>query len=435
MKCLVRGGIIGLAAWLSAGTGAFAGAMEDGQNAYLKKDYPASYDSFSKAFRENPDNPEAAVGLGLAAEALGFYDRSQFMFERALTLNPGNHPARLELARTYLAMGMPEVARQEYQRLLESDPPEAIRQQIEREMDQAALLQTRFFSSAKMTVEGLYDSNVQFGPTKDFVDTQLGTLSIADESKPKAAAGGAISLSGDSLYDFGARGGWSAIAGAGTYIESLPGESEYAAQDFNAYAGVRRTTSATLLDFPLKARYFMMDWDRLVTIGGFDPVFGWALSDRWRLYTAAGIEGRDYADDPRDSLYVELSETARRYFGAASDSSLSLKAGVFREDSDLGGYDCGGLEFALNGEKRFPWGLTAAAGIGCQAVRYDEILYSLLQEEAREDFQWNGSASLSKALTEHSLASLSWSYEETDSNFDLYSYRRHEVRLGATVWF
>lgn len=435
MKMRMRKGIAWLAAWLVSGAALVAGPVDDGRAAYEKKEFATAYETFSKAFRDNPDNIDAAIGLGLSAMALGHYDRSQFAFERVLSLDPLNHTARLELARSYLAMGMPDVARLEYERLLESQPPEAVRLQIEKELDQAVFLQKRVFWSGRATLEGIYDSNIRFGPAKDFVGTRLGDLRVAKESEAKAASGGAVSIYENGLFDFGDRNGWAGIAGGGAYVERFSGAHDYEAQDFDVYGGLRRATGAKLLDLPLKARLFLMDWDRVVTIGGFNPLFGWAPNDRWRLYTAAGLEERDFDDDYRDSVYLSLTQTFRRYFGASGSASLAFSAGAFREDADLGGYDREGLDFNLTGDYRLPWEVLVTAGAGYMATRYDEVLYTLLQSDAREDSLWRGSLTLSRPLSDRLTTALTWAYEETDSNFDLYSYRRHEVRLGATVWF
>jgi hypothetical protein len=416
------------------GTG-LAGPLEDGRAAYLKNDYPAAYDAFSKAFRENTDSADAAIGVGLAARALGLYDRSQFALEYALNLDPTGHGARLELARTYMAMGLTDLARQEYRLLLDSEPPETIRAQIEQEMDRAMQLGSRMFWSGRATVEGLYDSNVRFGPSSDFVDTQLGALRVSGDSKPKEAFGAAFSMAEDGLYDGGVPGGWAGIAGAGAYVETLSGASEYAAQDFTAYGGLRLGAANRLLDLPLKGRYFMMDWDRLVTIGGVRPAFAWMPNEAWGLYTTVTLEDRDFDDDLRDSFYASVNQTVRRLIGEAAGNGVYVSAGAFREDADLGGYDNDGWECVLGGDKTLPWSLTGSVSLAFLWMRYDDVLFPFLQDEAREDDQWRGTVALAKPVSDRCTATLAWSYEETESNFDLYSYQRHEVRLGATVWF
>ncbi len=427
--------VIGLAAGMTAGLMAVAGPVEDGKAAYEKKEFNAAYEAFSKAFRDNPDSAEAAMGLGLSAQALGFYDRSQFAFERVLTLEPGNQAARLELGRTYQDLGFFELARQEYLRVLDARPPEPIRARIQQDLDRLGEGPSRLVWSGKASIEALYDSNVRFGPSKDFVDTRVGALRVADESKAKSAYGSAASVSLDTLADVGAPGGWAGTAGGGAYVESLSGAHQYAAQDFNLYAGARLLQTTWLLDLPVRARHYRMDWDSMVTIGGVNPVWVWAPSMAWRGYTAAGLELRNYDDNPRDSQYASLTETIRRSFGSVPGNSLTASAGVFRENADLGGYDNDGWELTVRGDKALPWALAVSAGASYRWQSYDEVLFPLLQDEAREDRQWNGSVGLTKAFSPRCSMELAWLIERTASNFDLYSYRRQEVRLGATVWF
>lgn len=66
--------------------------------------------------------------LGVAAYDSGRYDRAVVAFERALIASPGFFSARFDLARAYFALGADDLAQQEFNRLLASNPtPEGVR--------------------------------------------------------------------------------------------------------------------------------------------------------------------------------------------------------------------------------------------------------------------------------------------------------------------
>lgn len=76
--------------------------------------------------------PEFDYLLGMAALDSGNLPRAVVAFERVLAVKPDFASARLDLARTYVAMGSLDLAKQEFERLLKQNPTDAGRQVIER---------------------------------------------------------------------------------------------------------------------------------------------------------------------------------------------------------------------------------------------------------------------------------------------------------------
>ncbi len=76
--------------------------------------------------------PEFDYLLGMAALDSGNLPRATVAFERVLAVKPDFASARLDLARTYFAMGSLDLAKQEFERLLKQNPTDAGRQVIER---------------------------------------------------------------------------------------------------------------------------------------------------------------------------------------------------------------------------------------------------------------------------------------------------------------
>ncbi len=95
-------------------------------------------------------NPKAALGLllplegaragdleydyllGLAALDAGDAQQAVFALERVLAVNPNYQQARAEIARAYVELGERENAKREFRNVLASNPPDAVKQTIDR---------------------------------------------------------------------------------------------------------------------------------------------------------------------------------------------------------------------------------------------------------------------------------------------------------------
>jgi tetratricopeptide (TPR) repeat protein len=74
---------------------------------------------------ENAGNVDFDYLLGIAALDSGNHERALNAFERVLAVNPAHLGARLDLARTYFALGAYDLAKQEFERVRNANPPPA----------------------------------------------------------------------------------------------------------------------------------------------------------------------------------------------------------------------------------------------------------------------------------------------------------------------
>ncbi len=70
--------------------------------------------------------------LGLAALDAGDAQQAVFALERVLAVNPDYQQARAEIARAYVELGERENAKREFRNVLASNPPDAVKQTIDR---------------------------------------------------------------------------------------------------------------------------------------------------------------------------------------------------------------------------------------------------------------------------------------------------------------
>ncbi|MCP5199841.1 MAG: tetratricopeptide repeat protein [Gammaproteobacteria bacterium] len=129
----------------------------------------AAYELLKPLEPQRAGEAEFDYTFGLAALDSGHTMDAMFALERVVDLHPEHGPARAELARTYLALGETDDARQEFDKVQQMDdlPPEA-RQTIERYMSNIDLFHDRTRTRYRPWFEvGLgYDTNVN-GATSD----------------------------------------------------------------------------------------------------------------------------------------------------------------------------------------------------------------------------------------------------------------------------
>jgi tetratricopeptide (TPR) repeat protein len=116
---------------------------------------------------EHSGNANFDYWLGIAALESGRPDKATLALERALIVDPDFLGARLDLARAYFALGDMERAKQEFDTVLQQNPPPAARVTIDRYLNEIArvstLAQTRWSGYLELTAGR--DSNVNNSPT------------------------------------------------------------------------------------------------------------------------------------------------------------------------------------------------------------------------------------------------------------------------------
>ena len=102
-------------------------------------------------------------------------------YERVLIEDDNDQRARLELARTYMALGMYNLAYNEFQTVLKTNPPQEVVEKIEifLEIIERAQSKTKLFVSFK--IGGGYDTNIN---TKSSIDDQISYYKSETNNSP-----------------------------------------------------------------------------------------------------------------------------------------------------------------------------------------------------------------------------------------------------------
>jgi tetratricopeptide (TPR) repeat protein len=138
---------------------AFADQITDRARLLLQQKNPqAAYRLLEPLESQRAGDPEYDYLLGIAALDSGERERAVFALERVLAVNPNHAQARAEIARAYFLLGEKENALREFQNVRATNPPEAVRQTIDRYLSALGVGPTQL--SGFVEIGFGWDSNV-----------------------------------------------------------------------------------------------------------------------------------------------------------------------------------------------------------------------------------------------------------------------------------
>ena len=132
---------------------------------------------------EHAGDPQFDFVAGLAALEAGQPQHALMAFERVLLLQPANHRARLELARTYFLLNDHVAARREFQAVQAAGPPPNVRRRVETFLAESQ----RRESAQRLQLNGYaelragWDSNVASATSDSSIEIPaIGVVTLSD---------------------------------------------------------------------------------------------------------------------------------------------------------------------------------------------------------------------------------------------------------------
>jgi tetratricopeptide (TPR) repeat protein len=415
-----------------------AASLEKARAALQEKKYAEAFDEYADLIFEDATQPARVhYEQGLAALGMGDEAQAAACFERAVTLNPALLQARVALARCYVDLGLRDAARDQLNRILAGPVPSEVRNTVGRYLSFLEDAEKRWRLSGGVEVSGFHDSNVNYGPLRDRIDTPLGKLRFNGVDSVSAWGLG-LGLDTDISYRLSQDvEGWYLFNGLLGYQSVL----ERSADDYNLLtfrdrAGLRNLSSDTLYELAATYGYLEQGDNTLMNAYGLEAAASYLQTDRLCHSVRARYEYRDYFRSFADwGNYYSLDYSARYAFDQDGRTSVRLLTRVFDNETDYDASDNYGCEAHLIGEYSLPFGLQAYAGGGWRYSKYGDIMYPIIQKDKREDSEAIGTAGLRKRLPYNMQTDLSYRYSRTFSNFDLYDYDREIVMVSFTWRF
>jgi tetratricopeptide (TPR) repeat protein len=416
-------------------------SYKDGVQAMESGNYEEAYDIFTTLLREHPANPDVNFYTGRAAFELGRYPMALFAYERILMRDPDADRVRLEMARTYLRMDQPGNAKKQFEIVLEHDPPENVRANIELYLADIEQRRKKWVFNGSIGLSWFYDDNVNYAPLDETVSTTLGDIRLQDDSRPKKDTGmaGFLALSLDRLF-MNQRLAWS--VGAQHYNKRHFTLEEHDLYVCEANTGIKYNTRTQALRFLIKYQDINYDQEDLLNVGKPELTWIWAPVSWFSSMTIPSYEYRDHqTDNDRDSDYYSAAQRFRFSLPGGFLAGSSLAPGIrwFQEDTEDEDLENTGLEGSLEAEIALPLDVTVYGGYTHKKTEYEGRPSSLAASD-REDEQNAWHAGVRKSVTEVAALqglALDARYSKTDnkSNFDTYTYEKETVTVTLSYGF
>lgn len=387
-----------------------------------------------EAFLEYPAHVEVNFRYGLAAAAAGDYETASMAFDRVLIMNPDLPRVRLELARSYFHLGLDSIAKESFEEVLETHPPERVRQRIEGFLAEIRKRQKRHAFSGSFVVSVSNDSNVNVASDTDEVYVPFPGTQVLIPGNAVRDQFLATTLQLCHVYR-------PARTAGRTWDTCL---TQYnALYDDRSDLDIRYVRLATGPSFSLGRRNAGLQLRGLATYmdrgqEAYEKAFGLSalhfrsVSDEAWFQTRAVVEDRTYFDDPgEDSVNLRLEAGP---VWNAGDHRFDV-AGTYErneaEDGDKAFHQVGvtsAYRYILNSRT------ILRLGLEYEYSDYDDTNF-LYAPTVREDHGIRARIGVRRQLTGAVSANLRYQYEKSWSNVDIYDHERHVWIAAMRVSF
>lgn len=414
-----------------------AGSFALGKQHFDQGRFEEAYIELHKAFLQDPGNLDLNFYLGQAAFETGRPEEAVMAYERVLMANPDAARVKLELARANLQLGAREVAKQYFKEVLATNPPEQVWKNIEAFLATIAASEQKHFINGTFTLGHAWDDNVRSAPVSDRISTGLFEFQLTGQSaSPQSDQINNSTLVLNHIYK----------------NEEYPFLWKTAATSYNALYQSLHDLDINYLGLA-SGPVFQQEnfiWDAQALVSHIDVehdryqgAFG-AASSLTFLFSqnimgtcaVKAEEKNNYTDPGRDALNLMFSAGPTLLVGP---NRLSLLFNKEQENADyeINSYDRFGWK--LRYDRSLPYDFAAFAGLGYTMTDYDE--QSPFFGITRSDEVQELTAGISRLLWQDTTSNqalilqLAHTYTNSDSNIDLYTYRKNVTELNLTVSF
>lgn len=405
--------------------------FEQGKIYFQNKDYQQAYDHFSRAFEIDPASLDISFYLGRAAFEIGDYEMAIMAYDRILIMEPDSQRVKLEIARCHLALNSYESARRYFNDVKATNPPEAVRTNIDNFLTLIEKSQQKHFLSGMISTGMNWDDNIRSAP----VDSIFNGLPLTGDS---------ASPEEDLIY--------TSIVNL-THIYRVPNSDigwktsilnynalydDVHSLDVNFYSissGIILQSGNSLLDLHGSYNYMDYEHDKYFKSYGLESSIN--INPNRFLLVAGGfkVEQKEFHTDPdRDAVNVSIQFSPTLINGVHRTSAVVIAAHEGAEN-DVFTYD------RWSGTLRYDCRVSSRIGIFLCWLHEDTNYEDEWNNEKRDDVlnDYSGgfiarvwqSKDRKLTLTAH----IKHTYSNQDSTVSLYEYHRNVTAGTFNLFF
>jgi hypothetical protein len=402
---------------------------------YKEKDFKSSYEILSKIYLSKLSDAKLSFYLGNSAYETGHYEVALAAFERVEMLEPSNLRNKLEKARTYYMLKMYEDSEVVFKEVLDNPMiPKNVRRNIELYLAKVKGAQKKSFTYATITLDWMYDSNVNYGSLDDEYNIGSTSYPTADEKSDIASQ---VYTDLTNIYDIGQTNGYAIKNRLLIYLKDYKQENEYDIQYLSYMPSLiykyTKYTAEMIVGFDamtlakelyLKTIYYM-------------PRVEYAHNNMLRSILYFKYQRKYFQQQAQSDLNANHYELAysmqsilspRSYIQANFTAIQEKKHKGTRVDVDYNEY-----KFNAIYANQFTPTYGAEINGEIKKRRYDDHNY--LFNSTRDETGESISASLNIKLLQTLRLNVKALYNRVDSNQDVYSYHKYVISTGIVKTF
>lgn len=408
----------------------------------LKLFYEHEYAKALPLFQEvaaRVETMDVKFWLATCARGAGRLELAIEKYKEMLEVDPDLHRVRLELAATQYQMGKFEEARKNCEKVLVANPPETVKNNIERMLVSIDEKTRRMFPHFRLGVGIQRDSNVSAGPDRSTIGTPSGGLiRLGKTQKELSDWVGVLSGAGSLVYDLGKRGGFMWNAGASVYFTRNFDYDEFDFGLWRVSTGPWWVGSRIVFKAPVGYGKAYYDDDTLYSTWDIAP------SLEYFVYKWLGVRATfAYVDEDYDSRDRQGQDNINRLWEIRVNFYLNSRkdiVSVFYSDENLNaedyGYSYDGYNLGISYFKKLPWDLECFL-----RYKYTDRDYHGQPGPARnfgftgdrKDERHNFYAGLSRNFSRYCFGTLYFNYVDNDSNTPFYEFNKTIYGLQVGV--
>lgn len=417
--------------WQSAAAG-IPGHIQ-GQNAFNQGDYKQALTYLLTSFQQAPDDPDVNFLLARTYFELGDFEAAVMAYERVLFSDPDSARVKLELARSYLALGAKEYARKYFQEVLATNPPEAVWDNIQRFLLSIKESERKHFITGTVSLGFDLDDNPRVAPVDDVIG---GIPIIGSGASPESDTATVLTATANHIY----RPPDSILlwkTSGVTYNTFYKDQSDLNVNYYEMSTGPALKFKNSLWQNTIFSSGIDVDNRQYQSSLGLSSSLTTRLLPTLILTSQLRYEDKDnkqYTFRSADNIRLTLNPVLH-----ISPTRISLSFGVENENADSAVVSYDRFFWQIRVDSPIPYGFNIYTYFLSKDTDYDEA-DTFFQLKRHDDYHEIG-AGLSKPLWisqsgfKTLIASLAYKYIDSDSNLELYTYRRNVFSISTTYAF
>lgn len=176
---------------------------------FYDREYARALPIFSM-ISEKVETMDVMFWFASCAAKAGETELSLKKFQQMLAVDPNLHRVRLELATVYFGLGRYDDARRELNTVIEANPPDGVRNNINKLLAAIDEKTKRLYTNARVSIGCQRDNNVSAGPETEYIEVpEGGTIGPLTNTQKEARDWVVVvNMMGNALYDMGEKRSW-----------------------------------------------------------------------------------------------------------------------------------------------------------------------------------------------------------------------------------